>query len=75
MKFFFFWGGGSLRNFGGGVEKNLWEGLRKICRKIWGGGWLTIFVGLRKFKGVEKFSGRGGGSREILGGGGGMWMD
>ena len=52
MKNIFFWGGGFEKFSGGGVKKFSWEGLRKI----WGG-WLIIFVELRKFRGVEKFSG------------------
>ena len=58
-----FWGEGGLRNFFGGRLRN-----------FRGRGWeKIIFVGLRKFRVGEKFS--GGGSREILGGVGMDWKN
>ena len=56
LKNYFFFGGGGLRNFPGGVKKFFGEGLRKI----WGGGYVVKnFCGVEKIQGVEKFSGGG----------------
>ena len=74
-------GGGCLRNFRGGEWEFFLLGSWEIFgrgggKKFSGDGWeifrrgLRIFVGLRNFRGGEKFSGE---SRDILGGGGWIW--